>query len=152
MAPRRTQASDDGQPQSVAGILRRVARPASAGDLNDALVELLSAVEPWLCAAISRQLAQSRVGGPDGVLADADQLLNDVLWEVAQSAHAFRGQSDAEAEAWLRKMAHRKVLDATKTPWRRLRLLVERLRDFGYRVNANTRAEDDDRLSGDEED
>ena len=56
----------------------------------------------------------------------------------------------AEAEAWLRKMAHRKVLDATKTPWRRLRLLVERLRGLGYRVNANTRAEDDDPPSAEE--
>ena len=83
-------------------------------------------------------------------MADADQLLNDVLWEVAQSANTFRGKSEAEAEAWLRKMAQRKVLDATKTPWRRLRLLVERLRGLGYRVNANTRAEDDDPPSAEE--
>ena len=150
MATRRTQASDAGQPQSVVVILRRVAESASDSDLNDALVELLAAVEPWLCAAISHRLAQSRVGGPDGVLADADQLLNDVLWEVAQSAHTFRGKSEAEAEAWLRKMAQRKVLDATRTPWRRLRLLVERLRSIGYRINANTPAEYDDGPSAEE--
>lgn len=123
---------DPENPDRLPGLIRRVADARSQGDLNDALTDLAIAARPILLPAVEHRLRSSRIGGPDGMLDEAEDILNDLLFKIAKKAGGFRGKTDASAGGWLKMIATNLIEDATKTPRRRLWLLKQRLVHNGY--------------------
>jgi DNA-directed RNA polymerase specialized sigma24 family protein len=125
-----------------------VARARTRQQLNDALLDVHRAAWPILRPFVVRRLEQRRVRGPDGTVADAEDILNLLLQRVAASARSFQGAAEAQAEAWLRTMAKRLVFDETKKALRNRPLwqAVERVvNDLGYqRFNPRTSEKEPD--------
>jgi len=95
----------------------REAKEKSA--INAALRAVQDQARSDFIAMLSVELASRPQHGPDGILENAESLLNDLLFKLYQNAGRFRGTSDAEAQAWARKILEHALIDAFKTPLRR---------------------------------
>jgi DNA-directed RNA polymerase specialized sigma24 family protein len=122
-------------PQRLRDAIVAVANASRRGDrdgLNQALEAFSRVAEPILRPAVAGELRRRRVGGPDGMVAAAEDILSILLWRLVAEAHQCNANTDDEATKWLKKVVTHLIEDQAKTPRRRLRLLMERLLGFGY--------------------
>ncbi len=95
------------------------------------------------------------MGGPDGLVAEAGDILNDLLLKLTREARRCTAPDDNRALAWLCVVTTRMVEYEAKTARRRFWLLVDRLRSQGYYHESwesrdnRTEQEGDDDLAGD---
>ncbi|MDD3589731.1 MAG: hypothetical protein PHO46_05600 [Thermoguttaceae bacterium] len=108
----------------IHAVLLRIAEASRLGDsdeLNAALLELSLLAERRFRAKIERRLASyaeySR--GYSVSIDDASDALNELLWVVCQKAQAYRGATDAEADAWLNRIVERRLIDKGRVITRR---------------------------------
>lgn len=104
--------------------VKAVANARRDGDgerLNEALSALSRLSEALFRDKIERRLNsyQESFNGYSVSLEDAADVLNEILWIVCQKADRFRGSTDAEACAWLKKIVERKVSDKGRVALRR---------------------------------
>jgi DNA-directed RNA polymerase specialized sigma24 family protein len=87
--------------------------------MNGAFEDLLIHARPWLITKLAGRLADHRGSGPERLLDEAEDLLNEILLLLFRKSGGFRGTTEAEAVGWLGAITNRIILDAVKTPWRR---------------------------------
>ncbi|MCY2991268.1 MAG: hypothetical protein NTY19_25850 [Planctomycetota bacterium] len=105
--------------RTLCQLIRGVAHARKQRQLHEALFDLHQAAWPVLRRRITRGLRRYRVYGQGASLKEADDIFNDLLWRVANAAKRFRGTTDAEAEAWLGKIAKNLIKDSVKTAFKR---------------------------------
>lgn len=122
-------------PQRLRDAIVAVANASRRGDrdgLNQALEAFSRVAEPILRPAVAGELRRRRVGGPDGMVAEAEDILSILLWRLVAVAHQCNANTESQAAAWLMEVVTHLIEDQAKTPRRRLHLLMERLLGFGY--------------------
>lgn len=135
------------EPQGLCALIRQVADSRRADDaerLNGALTEIGRLLETSFRAKIERRLESYREAsrGYSVSLDDAFDVLNEILWTVCQQADKFRGQTDAEAFAWLQTTIERRVSDKGRTISRRAKKWREFFRIVPKRLKILLETED----------
>lgn len=100
-------------------LLNDLREAGSEPAVNDALKRIQDQARSDFITVLAMKLASLPQHGPDGVLEDAEALLNDLLFKLYRHASLFRGTSDAEAQAWARRILERTLIDTVRTPRRR---------------------------------
>lgn len=127
-----------GERSDLRDALRRIVDAKRAVDsdaLNAALKDVNRLARGYFERLVERRLAASdREGGIERRIDDACDVLNEILWLVCQKAETFRGATDFEARAWLKRIVERKLIDKGRARARRsakwreiLRLVPKRL-------------------------
>ena len=115
--------------------IARVAAASASGNnsaLNTALIDFSGEAESFLRPIVRNELLKRRTGGPDRMVADASDILNQFLMKLIGVAYQCQARDDSAARAWLRTAVVRLIEDEAKTPRRRFELLVKRLISLGY--------------------
>ena len=121
-----------GERSDLRDALRRIVDAKRAVD-SDALNAALMDVNR-LARGYFERLVERRLAGIERRIDDACDVLNEILWLVCHTAETFRGATDFEARAWLKRIVERKLIDKGRARARRsakwreiLRLVPKRL-------------------------
>src|SRR5262245_28133583 len=88
--------------------LTELIRRARGGD-RDALNQLCAKYRPFL-----RLIAKSGVGAEVNRRAETSDVVQLTELDVAQSIQDFRGSTEPEFSAWLKRILHRNIADAVR--------------------------------------
>lgn len=117
--------------------IRDVAVAASDGsrdEVDRALRSFMELAFPVLAPFVRSVLRERRSGGPDGLIAEAEDVLQDLLFKLTRVACQCEASDDDKALSWLMQVAKNEARDAAKSSTRRFALLSRRLALFlpGY--------------------
>ena len=125
-------------------LLTNLQRATSGDEIDAALQVIQQAFKDEFISGLARQLARVPQHGADAILEDAESILNDVLVKLWQRSRTFRGQSDAEAQTWVRQIINNTLRDAIKTQIRRERIWQPVLSYLRGRAERQTRPQSTD--------
>jgi len=128
------QASEDefGGLRELITEIARAADDGSGDELNAALNSFSRKMFPILQVYVASQLRRRQVGGPDGLIAEAEDILNLLLMKLTRYASHCTAPNDERTWFWLQSVIKGIAEDEAKTPRRRFWLLIERLKGHGY--------------------
>ncbi len=144
--------TDDQPPKMLplSRLIQAVASARSEQEVNGAMLELHAAAWPMLRPIIARGMNERRVCGHGASLDEPADIYNLVLQRVANGAKYLRGPSEAEAEAWLKKITKRLIEDSVKTArrrrerWRRLEWMARLMYPHKFDRPQSHQEQDDD--------
>jgi hypothetical protein len=102
--------------------IRRIATTVdrgSRGDISDALTEFSRLAASMLKPFVKSQLRMRRLGGPDRMVEESGDILNELLQELMRIAQLCDATNDVQAQSWLLTVVKNMTEDRAKTPRRR---------------------------------
>ncbi|MFM7071727.1 MAG: hypothetical protein ACKO38_08060 [Planctomycetota bacterium] len=106
-------------PPGIRDAIVAVANASRRGDrdgLNRAPTALSLAAQPILRPTVAGMLKRRRVGGPDGMVAEAEDILSILLWQLVAVARQCDAETDDEATNWLGTIVTNLIEDQAKRP------------------------------------
>jgi DNA-directed RNA polymerase specialized sigma24 family protein len=95
-------------------------RASSRMQIDVALRDVLRQMIPLVRRSLRDRLAPvPALAGPHRAVAEVEDLLQEIAVDVWRGLPRYRGRTEAEAEAWVRKIAEHRASDTAKTPLRR---------------------------------